>query len=344
MSDIKLIVPGLLGPFSSAVPDHIQHELKQPVFDVLNKILSRAQVSTTQADNYFTTLVSEISPQCDSSACQLSAIIDGIDISDGYFYRADPVHFKAESDHAILIGSELVCPDIDESRLLIEAFNRHFKEDNLSLHMTHKDRWYLKCERSLELEFSALDYSLGRDIKHFMPKGKDELWWRKIVNEAQMLFFQNEVNQLREDSRKLSINGLWLWDMPSISFKEEHRVEPLIVFTDDVIAKALVKQRGSENKPLNEFADKPELLETNLLITDQLYTAVCYGDIGAWLESLEKFCQTTLTSVFELLNSKNIDNVYIYPCDGRVFKINRGLLIKFWKSTKTVDKFLPVTD
>ena len=62
MAQLKLIAPGLLGPFSSAAPDYIQHQLKQPVFNVFNKVLSRAQVSTAQADNFFSTLVSEISP------------------------------------------------------------------------------------------------------------------------------------------------------------------------------------------------------------------------------------------------------------------------------------------
>lgn len=344
MNQLKLIVPGLLGPFSSGTPDYIQHQLKQPVFDVLNKCLSRAQVSTVQADNYFSTLVSEISPRCNSGACQLSAMIDGIDISEGYFYRADPVHFKAESDHAILIGSELVSPDMEESKQLIEAFNQHFKQDSLSLHMTHKERWYLKSERLLELEFSALDYSLGRDIKHFMPKGKDELWWRKIVNEAQMLFFQHEVNLQREETGKLSINGLWLWDMPAVSFQNESHVEPIRVFTHDVIAIALAKPCGTEIISLNEFTDKTELSGHNLLITDQLYTSVCYGDIGAWLEAVEEFCQNTLALISVLLKSKCIDEVYIYPCDGRVFKVNRRQLMKFWKSVKTVDEFLSVTD
>ena len=344
MNQLQLIVPGLLGPFSSAAPDYIQHQLKQPVFDILNKWLSRAQVSTSPVDNYFSTLVSEISPQCNAGACQLSAMIDGIDISEGYFYRADPVHFKAESDHAILIGSELVSPNMEESQQLIEAFNQHFNQDKLSLHMTHKDRWYLKTERPLDLEFRALDYSLGRDIKHFMPKGKDELWWRKIVNEAQMLFFQHEVNLLREETGKLSINGLWLWDVPAVNFQNESHVEPNRVYTHDVMAIALAKPCGSEIKSFTEFSEKSELSGKNLLITDQLYTSVCYGDIGAWLEALEEFCQNTLALISVLLKSKCIDEVYIYPCDGRVFKVNRGQLMKFWKPVKTVDEFLLVPD
>jgi len=341
MSQLKLIVPGLLGPFSSAAPEYIQQQFTQPVFEELNKWLSRAEVSSTSANNYFETLISEIAPQYESGICQLTAAHDDIDLSQGYFYRADPVHFKAESDHAILIGSELLSPSINESQQLIEAFNLHFKDDKLTLHASSSDRWYLRCESALDLEFFALDYALGRDIKHFMPKGEDELWWRKIVNEAQMLFFQHEVNQQRELNGQLAINGLWLWDvLTEHERKETHVVENTQLFSDDIVACALAKQSGFEIKAPAALFENAELADNNLLVTDMLYMPVCYGDLEAWVESLADFCRTTLSSVSGVLKSKLIDDVYIYPCDGRVFKVNRRELAKFWKRKKAVDQFV----
>jgi len=341
MSQLKLIVPGLLGPFTSAIPDYIQQQFKQPVFNELNKWLSRAELTSTSARNYFETLVSEIAPQYESGICQLTATHDEIDLSGGYFYRADPVHFKAESDHAILIGSEFLDPSFDESKQLIDVFNQHFMEDKLSLHASSADRWYLKCESPLELDFSALDYALGRDIKHFMPKGKDELWWRKIVNEAQMLFFQHEVNQQRELKGQSGINGLWLWDLfTEHEIKEVNIIENTKIIADDIVAIALAKQSGFEiNAPTGHF-ENTELTQNNVLVTDMLYMPVCYGDLEAWVDSVANFCQSTLSLISTLLKTKAIDEVYIYPCDGRVFQVDRRQLAKFWKPVKTVDHFV----
>lgn len=343
MSQLKLIVPGLLGPFSSTVPEHIQQQFKQPEFDVLNKWLSRAELSSLHANNYFATLVSEIAPQYDSGLCQLTASYDDIDLSSGYLYRADPVHFKADSDHAILLGSEILSPTINESKQLIDAFNQHFKDDRLSLHSGSAERWYLKCESPLELEFSALDYAMGRDIKHFMPKGKDELWWRKTVNEAQMLFFQHDVNQQREANGQPGINGLWLWDISIDSnSKNPDEKAPLNtrVFTDDIVASALATQANLQSYTTDDLFDNNKLVDTNVLVTERLYTAVCYGDFNAWIDSIADFCQTLLPAVADLLKTKVINEVYIYPCDGRVFRVNRRQLARFWHFVKTADRFV----
>jgi len=343
MSQLKLIVPGLLGPFSSTLPEYMQQRFKQPEFEVLNKWLSRAEVSSISANNYLATMVNEIAPHYQGELCQLTAGYDDIDLSSGYFYRADPVHFKADSDHAILLGSEILSPTINEAKQLIDAFNQHFKDDGISLHASSAERWYLKCEAPLELDFFALDYALGRDVKHFMPKGKDELWWRKTVNEAQMLFFQHEVNQQREENGQLGINGLWLWDVSIGENKQapdKQRSLNTRVFTHDMVAGALAEQSGVESYAPEKLFDKSELTDINVLVVDRLYTPVCYADLDAWFDSLADFCQSTLSSVAELLTSRVIDEVFIYPCDGREFKVSRRQLARFWKIVKAVDQFI----
>jgi len=349
MKQLNLVIPGLLGPFSDKLPVHIQQQLKQPEFNVINKYLSRAETLNTQVDqcqddfhndsqgdSYHETLVRLINPQCKHSLCQLSAEHDGIDISQGFYYRADPVHFKAESDHAILIGPDLVSPETEEVKQLISSFNEHFSEDKLSLYSTNECRWYLRSEKPLSLEFSALDFTLGRDIKHFMPQGEDELWWRKILNEAQMLFFQHEVNQLRENQGRLSINGLWLWDF-SFDLNACNTSPPDKLFTNEALAIALGNQAGITVQSTDNI---DEFESTAVLVLDQLYESVCYGDVDAWFESLKQFCNGEFKRSVNLLSSKKIDELNIYPCNGKLFKINRTNLLKFWKKIKPLYKYI----
>ncbi len=342
MTQLHLVVPGLLGPFSDALPDYVQQQLNQSEFNLLNKVFSRARLSALSATNYFDTLTHLIHPQCELSLCQLTADIDGIDIAEGFFYRADPVHFKAESDHALLMGADLLLPTYEEAAQLVDSFNQHFAEDDLSLHFTAQHRWYLKSSRPLALTFTALDYALGRDIKHFMPEdsasAKDALWWRKILNEAQMLFFQHAVNLQREASGELSINGLWLWDISANS----NSVESLPVnqlFSDDVVANALAVQSGVANLPVSDFEN---ISAPAVLVIDSLYKSVCYADIDAWVETLEVFCITELPAIIQLLMTKKIDEICFYPCDGQSFKINRMDLLKFWKNKRLISECILV--
>jgi len=344
MKQLHLVVPGLLGPFADELPAYIQQQFKQAEFSQLNKLLSRSISSDIQASTYYETLVHLIYPQCALSLCQLTAAFDKIDTAEGFYYRADPVHFKAESDHAVLIGTDIVLPTRDEAALLVDSFNQHFLEDNLSLHFTDENRWYLKSCKSLALEFTSLDYALGRDIKHFMPQDsaevEDGLWWRKILNEAQMLFFQHEVNQNREARGELAINGLWLWD-EFVSSTNDEKKQVNQLFADEimavVLASSLPQQSAKAIRPVNEF----EAIDSSaVLVIDTLYESVCYGDVDAWLEGLTQFCKEPVQRVMNLLYSKKIDEIQIYPCNGQVYRIDRMQLVKFWKKNLSIASYV----
>jgi len=341
MTQLHFVVPGLLGPFSEALPSYIQQQLKQSEFTLINKLLSKAKISEFNSNSYFETLAQIISPQCKLSVTQLTALADGIDTSECYFYRADPVHFKAESDHAILVGTDLLSPAHQEASELVNAFNQHFLDDNISLHFTAESRWYLKSCRPLELSFTALDYALGRDIKHFMPKdvgeNNDALWWRKILNEAQMLFFQHEINQNREERGALAINGLWLWDLLASSTEKISQVQQL--YSTEVMAVALANQSAIKVQAVNEINN---INSSSVLVHSSLYESVCYGDVDAWVEELSRFCANELQTVCSLLNEKKIDEIIFYPSDGRVFTANRIDLLKFWKKHLTVGSYVAV--
>lgn len=376
MKTLDLVIPGLLGPFSADIcentPAHIHQQLHEADFMELKKWLSKAQMQTNNYTRFFSTLVGLVAneihlPDKKLSQCELTARYDEIDTTSGFFYRADPVHFKAEADHAILLGSALFLPEVNEMHKLINAFNQHFQEDGICLHADNPHRWYLQTDRELNLKFNALDYSLGRDIKHFMPEGDDALWWRSILNEAQMLFFQHDVNQLREDRGQLAINGLWLWDLcvepaqarageisqgASDSDKCKHGYQKIYIDNannnklDNAVVMALAERVGEKcgHLPVELLSGQNTFETTSLAVVEQLYESVCYGDVDAWLEALRVFCCGYFSPLAEQLKTGGIDEINIYPCDGRVFKVNRGQLMKFWKPVKEIDFYFSVPE
>ena len=346
MSILNLIVPGLLGPFSEKPPQYIVEQLLQAEFKQLRTWLSRSQIKNIQPANYYQTVQSVICPQCDLSICELTAQFDQVESTSGFLYRLDPVHFKAESDHAVLLGSSLLNIEMEEAKQLIEAFNHHFVDESVRLIFGDSDRWYLETQKPLKLKFNAVDYSLGRDIKHFMPAGDDALWWRKILNEAQMLFFSHSVNQQREANAQLAVNGLWLWDMSFESMSDitnDHRV-----YTDNTLVKAMAEQSSLPVASLSEFvsysADDINVNDVTTLVFDEIYEAVCYGDVNAWAESLQLFCDSNLSNIKHLLNDKIVNEINIYSCDGRVFCVDKLSLLKFWKKVQALQNYMAKTN
>ena len=340
MKTLDLVVPGLLGPFSADIPGHFSQALKQKKFQGLQQCLSRARLEARAETNYPATLFSRlptVAGGVENSLSDLSAAYDNIQIESGYLYRADPVHFKAESDHAILLDADVLNIARAEADQLIELFNRHFAEDGIQLIAGSATRWYLRTERPLALNFVPLEDALGRDIKHFMPGGEDALWWRKTLNEAQMLFFQHSLNQQREAEGRLSINGLWLWDMSlTRTAPASHEIIP--VFADTELP-AILASAVNDSRPLSELS----ALQTNrgLVVTERFYSAFCYGDLDAWFEALDNFVQGLFAEILCLLKTEQVHRLDIYPCDGRVFQLHRRQLYKIWLRPQPVTHFFP---
>lgn len=341
MSQLDLIIPGLLGPFSDEFPAYLQQPLAEPVFNNLRRALSRAQSTQIEVADFHSTLQLLMSPESSMSVCEFTAKHSAIEFSNGYLYRADPVHYKAESDHAILLGPELLALQHDETQQLVEAFNQHFAEDNIELLADDLGHWYLRVSELRQLQCQPLDYALGRDIKHFMPSGDDALWWRRIVNEAQMLFFPHAVNQQREERGQLTINGLWLWDqaLPEVATTEEP-VTYNNVFSDHVLANCMATHAGYKTDTLQSFSSQTEFSGNTLVVIDDLYAAVCYGDQQAWLEALEVFCEEFFNPLFECLTASQIKQLNIYSADGRKFSLNSRFRYQFWVSNKPLTDFM----
>ena len=129
MKHLSLLVPGLLGP----LPEIKEYTTAIPRCAVLEKWLARANVHSTNCHNYFHQLAELLSVNQDFSIAYVSALIDGFDPSSAYWYRADPVHFRADMDHAILLDHVLLDIAQHEADALIQLFNAHFMDDGLQL-------------------------------------------------------------------------------------------------------------------------------------------------------------------------------------------------------------------
>jgi len=348
-TELHLLVPGLLGPFATQPENGLQNSSdssqSQPAIKALQRSLSRAAQSSLPVSDYYSTLHYLLCPQQSIELGELLGHFDRLSQTSGFYYLVEPVHFRAESDHAVLLGSELLQPQSEEAQQLVETFNAHFAVEGISLHMASASRWYLLSERALSLELRSMEECLGRDIKHFMPRGDDALWWRRILNEAQMLFFEHPVNLQREQQQQLSMNGLWLFQhnfKAHDSVSENHRVDHLIA--DNEIAQALAEfsDNNIRLEPThNKLADNAG---HSVLVDETFYASACYGDQAAWQDALDEFCQSRFAPLDNALQHGDISRLHIYSCDGRVFSVSKWQRYYFWKPLQALSHYFLQTD
>jgi hypothetical protein len=341
MKILSLLIPGLLGP----LPELNQPGFVLPECRVLNTWLARAQQKTTQGHSYYQQLAELFGVQADFSIVHASASYDQCDCSQAYWYRADPVHFKADMDHAIMFDSRQLDINRNEAESLAAHFNRHFAEDGLQLVVAHTSRWYLRSQRALNINTTALGDAIGRNVSHFLPSGEGALNWRRLLNEAQMLFHTHPVNQRRESSGQLSINSLWLWGEGDSPIVAAGRQKPPTDFqwlmSDEVVANGLARLKDCAHLAVPEsFAAVSDREENGLIIIDKLISPVNYGDVLAWHDALMDVCQQCLQPLDRLLTERKIKQLNLYTGEGRLFIITANKLLKFWRRPAALIKYM----
>lgn len=336
MAELSLLIPGLLGP----LPELAEAAMAPPVCKPLALWLARGRLERTGQGDYLEQLAALFGLAGDVSPAGLSARADAVDAQNGQLLRADPVHFRAELDHALLIGSRQLAIQAFEAEALIEQFNSHFSDDGLRLTSSHQERWYLHAEQPLRVDSVPLHRAMGRNVQHFLPRGEDALRWRKILNEAQMLFFTHEVNRQREARGQLTLNSLWLWGEGTWDGEVPGRAAAPFdwIMADEVLARGMADLTGCEQYGLR--ADLEELLggrSHGLLVIDDAFLATAAGDLPAWQDALQRICEHWITPLHELLKSKALQQIHLYSGDGRCYHIRGADLLKFWRRIKPLD-------
>ena len=98
----------------------------------------------------------------------------------------------------------------DEIEALTAAFNQHFSTDGMQF-FWHESQWFLRLETNPNIQTSAPEGALNKDINVFLPTGEGAMRWAKFQNEMQMLLFEHPVNVARESKRLPAMNSVWCY-------------------------------------------------------------------------------------------------------------------------------------
>jgi hypothetical protein len=328
-SRIDLLIPGLFGPVPVPPAD-------LPATPVLGRLLGRADRGGVSASGPVQTLLERFGVAPDPSRDPPSApfcLLADLPAAEtaGYVLHADPVHLRPDRDRLLLFDASHLAISGKESDALIGLFNRHFGEDGLRLEPGASGRWYLHVGQRPLLRTTSLNDAIGRDIRSLMPAGPDARSWARRLNEAQMLFHHAEINRVREQEGRPTINGLWVWGGGSLT-DFQPQSDYARVFGEDALASGLAAALTAPVQPLPE--DAGELSKSRgegavLAYLDALWRPVLDADGPSWIDALERL-ETWLTPLVEggrLAGAR----WHIYPCDGECYRISRQGLRRFWR-------------
>ncbi|HSD59770.1 MAG TPA: hypothetical protein VLC55_02840, partial [Burkholderiales bacterium] len=123
----------------------------------------------------------------------VTLLADGGDPGREFWLRADPVYLRADGARLVLADSAAFRISSDEAGALVQALNRHFRDDGLEFQSLRPDRWYLRLPAAPAMTTRTLQEAAGRGVDSCLPAGPDALRWHRLLNEVQMALHGHPV-------------------------------------------------------------------------------------------------------------------------------------------------------
>lgn len=285
-----------------------------------------------------------VARQQDYPIAPFSAMADGLETGNGYWLRADPVHLAVERDQLILTESSTFALSQAESSHLIDTLNRHFSADGLHFYAPHPLRWYLRLEHPPAITTRNINQVAGHNIHSHLPRGPEELRWRALINEVQMLLFEHPVNVARESRGEAPINSVWPWGGGTLPLDSGRPFDQ--VWANDALASGLAMASKVPHQALPAHADNwlnMAQTGTHLLVLDSLRPAACYGTPHAWQERLEQLEQQWFAPLEQALR-KGATELTLHaptPYGTLSFTVSRSSLWKLWHRQRPLIHYRP---
>lgn len=272
------------------------NEMTASAEPLLRQLLAQGRAEAVELP-FEPSLVQDFGVASDAFAA-LSWLGEGHDPGAACWMYADPVHFALQRDYFALAYPAPLPLSAEEGAALLTDLNRHFMQEGLCFHAASSGQWYLQTERQAEMQTSLLNQAAGYDVREFQPQGPDAGYWKRIMNEMQMLLHEHPLNQAREARGELAVNSVWLSGQGRLPEKPQQRAYAA-VYARQSVARGLGALSGAtvhDLPTLGAYLASPA--DGVLLVLD-----AAQADCTEWLQALRsalragKLHQLTLSLV-----------------------------------------------
>lgn len=299
----------------------------------LAKILARSHRSVVEAQSVETLVCKRFNSQ---SVAPVRARSDGLEVNDGFWLCADPVHLQLQQSQVNLLAN--VACTAEEAAAVSQSLNEHFAQDGLSFFAPQPQRWYLRTSQMSEVRLTSLRVAKGHDVKPYQPQGKDALRWKRVMNEVQMLLHTHPVNLAREVNGQLSINSLWLWGA-GVTSTLQTEIEMVGGGEEVSAAFARVAMAASAATLQQMLAGQAN---EGLWVTTAPNEAWQHGDLYGWRERMECVEREVAVPIWNALCEGRLQSVTIeVPMESSNirFVLDRVGIWKLWRQSKLLESY-----
>lgn len=301
MKKVHVVIPDLFLPQQLSA-----YACKDLHFPALEKLLARAQTAPLDIDTLESWLCRQFGVE-ELTIAPLTLQAEGVQPSDAYWLRADPVSISMQRDEMIL-NADVVLSD-EEAQQFCNSLNAHFSADGMQFVAPHPQRWYVKLDHVPLLETHALSQVAGADMHAHLPYGADALRWHAVLNEIQMLFYEHAVNQAREQRGESVVSGVWLWGGGTLI---EDLLQPFSsVACDSELVHAFAIAAGIPSL-INANAIPIGTQEQDgdvLVVCEGLRNALQVADVGRWRDVLQQFEKNIAAPLLAALEAGEIKQI-----------------------------------
>ena len=225
-----------------------------------------------------------------------------------HYIICEPTHLRLDGNRLIIAESSLLQLDQNECNQIIQDLNKYFNEQVKFFYIN--DNCWLIGTNQLNKPASNLAILdiIGQDVNQYLS---DNIKINQIINDAQMILANHNVNQVRNEEGAIDFNSIWLWDKILVS-KLDFTPSQILFNINDCIN--------------NHYDDNA------LIIFDTLYSPSCYGDIHSWLDTMLQLDNQIWQQLCTNTNEIKI-NLYL-PYNNITFKVQVTPLDKFklWRN------------
>lgn len=331
---MTLVIAEALWPVQENLQPGIRTEIRLPS---LKKLIARSRYETlteTSYDRRLFELFNLLPP--DQDDLPLAALTIGKhDKSmqqECYYIFADPVHLQADRDSIFMMGNQNLVISNEESNRLIHDINTHFGDEPFTIEPLTARHWYLSMPRSQEIRTTPMHEVINRDIQSYLPHGGDSRYWRKILNEIQMLLSANEVNREREASGDPPINSLWLWGGGKLPVATQ--TSWTTVCGDDDLLQALAVNAGiSCESCLADASSWYDLAGAgeHLVKLDSAWISHQDRDVEAWKRAMIELEANWFSPLLKMAQATRLTNLKLYLDTSSCYHLTPALARHWWK-------------
>lgn len=248
-----------------------------------------------------------------------------------FWLRVDPVQLIPDRDTLVLIPPQQLAITEQESKALLDAFNQHFKQDGVELLYGSATAWYLSVLQKVDIQTTALSEAAFCNLQGLFPRGHAAGHWRKLMNEAQMLFYNHPVNLQRRESGQPEINSIWMWGEGMLDTNQLVSRPQAKIWGQGSYLAGLAHLTQAHFSPLPKDyqawfseAEETQSINQHLIVLD-VSQQTDADEVLALLES--NWCEGLLTG----LSTHQLHSVYIDLDLKDGFLLEPGYLKRFWR-------------